>query len=318
MLNEYILIFFTLLILQLLYFRVAKYFKIIDVPNHRSSHQNITIRGAGIIFPAAALLYLLFSDIDYPFFYIGLIIIGIISFIDDIVSLPNKYRIIVHIVCTLLLLYQIQEIKSYSYLFLFILLIWGIALLNAYNFMDGINGINGANSLAMLLSFMYINIYIYSFIDNLFLITIIISVLVFLFFNFRKKAICFAGDIGSISIAFILLFLNLKLIFITQEWKFVLFFFCYGADTFYTIIYRLQMKQNIFVAHRIHFFQLLVHEYNCSHLQVATLYAVIQLCLNIWIVNQSVYSFIFYVPLLVLIISIHLLRIKRGFGITIK
>jgi len=80
-----------------------------------------------------------------------------------------------------------------------------VGIINAYNFMDGINGITGGYSLSVLLPLIYLNT-TDNFISQDYLYVVGMSLLVFCFFNFRKKAKCFAGDVGSISIAFILPF----------------------------------------------------------------------------------------------------------------
>ena len=54
---QYLLITLVLFLLELLYFKIADRYNIVDKPNHRSAHTEITLRGGGIIFWFAALLY---------------------------------------------------------------------------------------------------------------------------------------------------------------------------------------------------------------------------------------------------------------------
>lgn len=314
----YYLFFFILLFLsEVGYFKVARFFNIIDKPNERSLHQQSTIRGGGVIYWFAIVLYFFYSGFEYPLFFIAITSLSLISFSDDIYNLSSKYRIPFHFFGILLLLFEINFWDSYSVIYTIPLLIIGVGILNAYNFMDGVNGITGMYSLVMLLSLGFINRNYYLFINTFLIEIMFISVVIFLIFNFRKKAICFGGDVGSVSIAYILLFLLAKLMFETQNIKFIFFFFLYGLDTIYTIIYRLQQNQNIFIAHKLHFFQILVYKFKFSHLKVASIYAALQLLLNIWVVKQTEMGLIFYIPFFLLLVLVHWLRKKMNLEIKI-
>lgn len=304
-----------LFIIELVFFRVAKHYNIIDKPNDRSLHSNITIRGGGIIYWIAYFIGFIKYQFAYYYFFIGFTMLVLISLLDDILTLHSRYRLWIQIIAISCLCYQLNLQNMFDWWILFPLGIVGIGILNAYNFMDGVNGITGVYSLVMLSTFYYINQYIITFLDAEFIVIIILSVLVFLFFNFRRQAICFGGDVGSIGIAYILLFLLTKLVLITNDIKYIFFFVIYGIDTIYTIIYRIKLKENIFEAHKLHFFQILVYKYNLTHLQVASIYAIIQMVLNIWVINQSVTSYIFYLPFVMLLLFVHLLRKKVGLAL---
>ena len=81
---EYIILGFLLMILILLYFKVADRFNIIDKPNLRSSHTEITLRGGGIIFWFSALLYFAQHIQNNYFFFTGITLVSLVSFWDDI------------------------------------------------------------------------------------------------------------------------------------------------------------------------------------------------------------------------------------------
>src|SRR5690606_21862206 len=131
--------------------------------------------------------------------------------------------------------------------------------INAYNFMDGINGITAMYSFAVLLLLWLENREI-GFVDNRLIYCTAIANGVFAFFNFRQKAKCFAGDIGSISMCFILLFSILNLILSTENLIYTLFFAVYGVDSVITTIFRLLRRGNIFRAHRTHLYQYMANE----------------------------------------------------------
>lgn len=280
----------------LVYFRIADRYNIIDKPNDRSSHTEVTIRGGGVIFPIAMVLFFVFFPpsssnlISLICLLGGMLAISVVSFWDDVSSLPNRLRILIHLFAVTLLLYSLNAFVLLPWYGVVIAYIMIIGTINAYNFMDGINGITGLYSLVILISVLYFNQYISTFADVYFIISSIIACGVFLFFNFRKKAKCFAGDIGSVSIGFWVLFFILGMI-ITSELKYVFFLAVYGVDTVLTIVHRLMLKQNIFQAHRLHFYQILANERKIPHLVVAVIYAAVQLIINFFIM-QTHYGFV--------------------------
>ena len=282
----YLLYLPVLTALILLYFKFAIQFKIIDKPNQRSSHSRITIRGAGIIFPIAISLQALFSGFQYPLFTSGLLLISIVSFYDDLRPLSNKIRLLIHLIAVSLLFMQ-SDLLAYPFWIILLVYILVIGTINAYNFMDGINGITGAYSLITILSLYFINENHNSFVSIEWLMITALSLLVFNFFNFRKKAKCFAGDVGSLSMAFIIIFFLLLLILKTQDLKYIGLLLFYGLDTVSTLIFRLIRRENIFEAHRSHFYQYLVNVKGWPHLRVASLYLLAQLMVNILIVYSA-------------------------------
>lgn len=270
---------------ELCYFRIADRYNIIDKPNHRSSHTVTTIRGGGIIFSVALLLVASFNEFSYPYFITGLMMISFISFLDDIKPLSNLIRILIHLISVALLLYQL-DVYFLPVYWILVTFIFVIGTINAINFMDGINGITGGYGLIALGTLWYLNKNI-AFTSIIYLETAIISVLVFCYFNFRKRARCFAGDVGSISLSFIILFFLLQLIIKTQNISYVLILLIYGLDSVTTIIFRLIRRENIFEAHRSHFYQYLANEKQIPHTLVALLYMAAQGLINIFILNVS-------------------------------
>lgn len=279
------LIFITiLLVAELTYFKIADKYNIIDKPNHRSSHSLITIRGGGIIFPISIILWFFCFGFLYPLFVAGVLIISAVSFIDDIQEFPKRWRLLAHLVAMVLVMLQLK-LFALSYLLIIPFFVFFIGVINAYNFMDGINGITGVYSLVCLLTLFWINQAQVHFIDSALLVMITIAIMVFNFFNFRNKAKCFAGDVGSISIALIICFLLLKLILQTNDIRYLLLLMIYGIDAVFTIIIRLGRGENIFQAHRLHLYQLMVNECGYKHLWVALIYGAIQLIVNFLVIG---------------------------------
>ncbi|HMI00872.1 MAG TPA: hypothetical protein VK541_00240 [Pedobacter sp.] len=273
-------------LIMLLYFKLADHYNIIDKPNHRSSHSVLTIRGGGVIFPIAAIIYSFLDHFQHPYFIIGLFLISFISFLDDLLTLDSKVRLFVHLISVAAMLYELR-VDVMPFYIIAISAIFAIGVINAYNFMDGINGMTGAYSLVSMSTLYYINEYIIKFVASDLLILTGISILVFNYFNFRTVAKCFAGDVGSISIAFIIIFLTGGLILETQNYSYILFFLVYGLDAGSTIVFRLMRKENILEAHRSHFYQYLANERNVSHKLISSGYATIQLIINILLLRCS-------------------------------
>ena len=312
----YLIILFFFFLFINLYFRFADRFNIIDHPNERSSHNNITIRGGGIIFLLAA-LFVAFSHSDYWLPILGILIIGTISFVDDILTLSSWLRLLFHLMAvTIIFLYlNVFHIEPfYSYILLYAIV---VGVVNMYNFMDGINGITGAYSLVIFCGLQYINTCQVAFINKDMIWIPMLACGVFLYFNFRKKAKCFAGDVGSVTIAFWIIMLLLKLIFITGNWSYILFLVVYGIDSVLTIIHRLILKQNIFKAHRLHFYQLLANEQKIPHLLISAGYSLIQLLIILLVIFNHTLSYkgLFTVIILPLVFIYLLLLLGRREGL---
>ena len=280
-----------LFFLEVFYFKIANFYGIIDKPNNRSSHTEITIRGGGIIFWVSTFIYFIYSNYDYIYFFVGLSLVTVISFLDDIFTLSNRYRLPFQFLATGLTLFELHFFQNDMWL-LMVTLIIGVGIINAYNFMDGINGITGGYSAVIIMALWLVNNYHSKFIENNFLIYTFIGLMVFNFFNFRTKAICFAGDVGSISIAVIILFLLLKLILQEQNLIYILFLSVYGVDSVLTIVHRLFLRENIFKAHRLHLFQVIVHNLKIPHLWISTIYMLIQGIICCIVIFNLRYSFV--------------------------
>ena len=271
----YIIILVLLFLAELFYFRIADKCNIIDKPNERSSHTRITLRGGGIIFYFGVLTYFLTSHFEYPWFMLALTLITFISFVDDIRSTSQVLRLVFHFSAMALMFYQ-WGLFSLPWWTLFVALIVCTGIINAYNFMDGINGITGGYSLVVLVALAYINEAVVPFVEQGFILTVLCSVVVFNFFNFRKRAKCFAGDVGSVCIAFVLLFFIGKLVIRTEDFSWIILLVVYGVDSVLTIIHRLMLHENIGLPHRKHLYQIMANELKIPHMVVSSVYMLVQ------------------------------------------
>ncbi|HTJ49995.1 MAG TPA: glycosyltransferase family 4 protein [Cyclobacteriaceae bacterium] len=299
-----------LIALELLYFKIADHFNIIDKPNQRSSHSIPTIRGGGIVFLFAILLWFVMNNFTYPWFVLGAFLIAVVSFMDDLGEQPAKLRLTIQLLAFLLMGWE-AGLNDQPIWISMIMLIVGVGTINAFNFMDGINGITGIYSLVNMFTFLIINRSLVNFTNENLLISSTLGVLVFLFYNFRKKARCFAGDIGSVTIAFIQLFLLIQLIQSTGNYGWIFLFLIYGTDSVITIVYRLTRRENIFKAHRSHLYQYFSNELGVSHLTVSLIYGALQLVINILLFLFLVTSSIWFSLILMLIVGIVYLIIRE-------
>jgi len=210
------------------------------------------------------------------YFLIGITLISGVGFWDDVSSLPNRVRIVFHFLSISLVFYGLGLFVLLPWWLIGIAYIFFVGVLNAYNFMDGINGITGLYSLSILIALQYVNCQILAFTPPDFINYALLACIVFLFFNFRKQAKCFAGDIGSMAISFWIVTLLLQLMLKTQSIIWILFLMVYGVDSVCTILHRLYLRENIFKAHRVHFYQVLTNERGMSHLKVSAGYAMVQ------------------------------------------
>lgn len=293
----------------LVYFRLADHFNIIDKPNQRSSHTYITVRGGGIVFPVAVILWFLFFGFENVYMVAGLMAMAVISFIDDVKTLSGKVRIAIHLLSVSLLFYQLALFGLPWWLVL-VAYVLTIGWINAFNFMDGINGITSLYALVSLLTFYYLA-FTHNLTLNLNLLTLLIfSTLIFSWFNLRRRARCFAGDVGSVSLAFMLAWFMISLIMQTGRPEYILFFSVYAIDSVFTIIHRLIKRENIFQAHRSHLYQYLSNEFRWLHVQVSVVYALVQAITNaavIVLIQQQIMSLWLGVGILVLQSAIYLM-----------
>ena len=313
----YIIILVQLFVAELFYFRVADKCNIIDKPNERSSHSRITLRGGGIIFYFGALAYFLSNHWEYPWFMLALTLITFISFVDDVRSTSQGLRLVFHFTAMALMFYQ-WGLFSLSWWWIIIALIICTGIINAYNFMDGINGITGGYSLVILGALAYINSEITTFVEPVLINTVLCSVLVFCFFNFRKKAKCFAGDVGSVSIAFILLFLIGKLIIKTEDFSWIILLSVYGVDSVLTIIHRLMLHENIGLPHRKHMYQLMANELKIPHVGVSLIYMGAQALVILGYFCFVRYGYWYLLGIIVLLSGIYVLFMRRYFHLHIQ
>ena len=278
----YFIIFILLFVVEIVYFRIADKCNIIDKPNERSSHSTIVLRGGGILFLINAWVWSAFFGFQYPWFLAGLTLVAGVSFVDDIHSLPDSVRLVAQFVAASMAFYQLDILHWSMWWIILLSLIIYVGATNVINFMDGINGITAGYALAVLVTLALVNMN-GVFVEQSLIISTILASLVFCFFNFRPrgKARCFAGDVGSIGIAFIMLFLLGNVIIKTTDITWLIFLLVYGVDGCLTIAHRIMLHENLGEAHRKHAYQIMANELKIGHVKVTSLYVVMQLLISL-------------------------------------
>ena len=330
----YVIVLVLLVLAELFYFKVADKFNIIDKPNERSSHSSIVLRGGGVIFSLSMIVWAVLMTmqgngqvvISYLPFLVGLLLVAGVSFWDDVKSLPDSVRLVVQFVSMGLMFWSMGILHWNMWWVVLIALIVCVGATNVINFMDGINGITAGYSLAVLVPLMLVNgdsshslrMTTNGFMEPSFLVVAILGVLVFCLFNFRPKgkAKCFAGDVGSIGIAFIMLFAIGKLVVMTGDVTYLIFLLVYGVDGCLTICHRILLHENLGEAHRMHAYQLMANVLKIGHVKVSLLYMVMQLVVSlgfIYLCPDSVLAHWMYLLGAVVVLAVAYVWFKKKY-----
>ena len=320
----YVAIAILLLLAELVYFSIANHFNIIDKPNERSSHSRIVLRGGGIIFLIGAWSWSAFFGFQYPWFLAAVTLAAGVSFVDDIRSLPDSVRLVVQFIAMGLMFYQLDMIHANLWRAVILALIVCVGATNIYNFMDGINGITAGYSLAVLVPLLLVNEIpgqagndVGGFVETSFIVVTILSVLVFSYFNFRpkNKAKCFAGDVGSVGIAFILLFFIGCLVMKTGDVTWLIFLIVYGVDGCCTIVHRIMLHEKLGEAHRKHAYQIMANELKMNHVTVSLIYMAVQLVISLVMVylipNTMLAHWIYLFAVIAVLLVVYVAFMKK-------
>lgn len=254
--------------------------KVMDVPNARSNHGRPTTRGGGIAIMISILLGTVFLTFFKQRFDLAALVmvvfaLGGVSLIDDIRTLPTTLRFISHILAALVLLALLDwpavEIELYSgYSFQItapvgwmLIVLWLVGYTNAFNFMDGINGIAAGQAAitaigtALLAQLGGVDPWG---LPVLFGFIVAGSALGFLPHNF-PKARMFMGDVGSTSLGLTLASMAIWIALKGGEKlmiPLVLLHANFLLDTSATLLRRIWRGEKWYEAHREHFYQRLV------------------------------------------------------------
>ncbi len=236
-------------------------------------------------------------------FLLGVVALAVVSYVDDLRDLPSWLRMAVQVAAVLLVFLSFPlQLELWKAM---LVCIGFVGVLNIYNFMDGVNGMLALYSLSVLLSLLYLNNFDGPFVDNDLLLTLLVADLVFAFFNCRRCALCFSGDVGSIVMGFAVLYLMLRYVLsLPQDGVSVsvlTLVVVYLADGGLTILKRFLAGKNVFKPHREHLYETLANDLKVPHLRISLIYAVLQLAINvgyIFVPDRNLYFFVCVLSLL--------------------
>ena len=280
----YVIILVLLFVAELIYLRIADKYNIIDRPDALSSHTKAALRGGGTIFTIALWIWSIWYGFPEPWLLVAVTLAAGISFVDDIHSLPNSLRLVVQFAAMIMILYPVAMNTEFPLWIKLVILVAALIVsvggTNIFNFMDGINGITAGYALAMVIP-LYLLTLKYAFMVESLLVVMGLALLVFSFFNFRTKARCFAGDVGSIGMALFLVFCVSRLMYVTGDVSWIVLYLLYGVDGVLTVCHRIMLHENLGQAHRKHVYQLMANELKMPHVVVSTIYMVLQLVVSL-------------------------------------
>ena len=275
--------------------------KLYDFPNERSSHKTPTPLGGGLIiglvtniFFIASLWYL---SKEIPLlFLIGGNLIALISWLDDLYSIPSFWRFLIHSGGAVLAIYSLGFYQTIyipfsgelglGFLGAIITFLWIVWLTNAFNFMDGIDGIAGVQALTAGLGWLFVSFLLQLKVTGILGGVLAFSSLGFLIHNWEPAKI-FMGDVGSAFLGYA--FAAMPLLALNETttkyssimpYIAILLVFLFVGDSFLTFIRRLFKGEKVWQAHREHFYQKLVIK-GYSHKSVTLIYGIISLLLKI-------------------------------------
>ena len=257
-----------------------------------------------------------FFGFQYLWFLLAVTLIAGVSFIDDIRSLPDSVRLVAQFVAMVMMFFQLNILHWDMWWIVALALIVCVGASNVINFMDGVNGITGAYAMASLVPLALLNSTM-GFVDQNLIYVVILADIVFCLFNFQPKgkAKCFAGDVGSIGVAYILLFLIGSLILVTGDVTWLIFLLVYGIDGCLTICHRMMLHENLGEAHRKHAYQLMANELKIGHVKVSLLYALLQLTVSLGFIylcpNTVLAHWIYLVSAIAMLAILYILFKKK-------
>lgn len=276
---------------------------IVDVPNERSSHDNVIPKGGGIGIWAAFVFCSVYLDVSKSFWISGFVL-ALVSFVGDRLDIRPKIRLVVQFGCGLVFLIGLMaelDANFMGYLLIVPLSVFIVGTANFYNFMDGINGIAGITGV---IGFLLLAVYGYgACADSVYIalsIAMACSCAGFLPFNVPRAKV-FMGDVGSILLGFV--FACMVVVISKDLSDFICtaaFLFPFYLDELATMVVRIQDGDNLTHPHRKHIYQLLANQRGIAHWKVAVSYGLLQLFVSISVIMVKPYGMVSLILLLLL------------------
>ena len=270
--------------ISLLYKKIANDLNILSVKNHRSLHELPTPSGGGIVFSLLSILafLLIFWNLQLTEELLLALVIGgftatLFGFVDDIKNIRIKVKLIIQfsLACWAVFCLYSSELLSLGltplYITIPILLLFMVWMMNAYNFVDGIDGMAASGSIFISLA-LALTVFLNDGPTEIIAIFILMAftIIGFILFNWPPASI-FMGDAGSVFLGYTL---GVLLLFTVLNndisiWIWLTVFGYFFADTMVTQIIRVVLVKKWYLAHRSHAYQNLAR-ITKSHLKVTS------------------------------------------------
>jgi UDP-N-acetylmuramyl pentapeptide phosphotransferase/UDP-N-acetylglucosamine-1-phosphate transferase len=232
---------------------------LLDMPGPRSNHKRPTPRGGGLAVVFTLLIFLLSADASY-WLVLGMLLLAAISFVDDWIRLSPITRLCVQIIAVLAALHDVQIPALYEIMPIWLaqgltVIAW-VWFINLFNFMDGIDGIAGAEMISISGGLIAVTLVLGTFSNPLSLLALVVlgAGFGFLWWNWHPAKI-FLGDVGSIPIGYLLGYMLLMAAQNGYYYAALILPAYYLADATITLLMRIWKRERIWEAHSQHFYQ---------------------------------------------------------------
>ena len=270
----------TMLVAGFAYFFLSKRFSGTSTKLSQKNGNGLAITGAGGILVLTILLYAFLGDTTHTYFLFAFSMLAVVNWLDDLYEVHSGWRLITQFLSVSFLVMEFGLVSSYWSPFF---LVVAVGVINAYNFMDGINGLSGVYGLAVLLPLALI--LPVNEMDTGQITLVLLFLILFLVFNFRSSAKVILGDVGSVSLGFLVLFYSVKCFKDYDIYLLVSFSMLFLLDSGITLVERTLKRENVFQSHKSHLYQLLVRKKGYDQRWVALGYGVLQLVINLILIE---------------------------------
>ncbi len=262
------------------------------------------LKGAGIIFWVAALLYAIFNPSEFAWwFFGGITLVAAVGFWDDARIASTWARLILHLAAASIAFHVTGVFEEITWWNVVVAYVGFIGVLYTFKFMDDAHGMTGLYSLSVLLPLLFINHYTETLTGEDFLAYPILAASVFLVFNLGKRSV--TGDVGSLSVGFWITTALIMLITETGDWIWIGLVMVHGVDTIMTMGHRTFLRKPLLKREKLHFYQVMTNELRLDERLVSIVYTVIQLGISALLIAfyPTMGKMIFWIMLVVLVLA---------------
>lgn len=326
--SYYIISFLLSVILVFIFKKIALKFNIVDKPNKRKIHSNPKpLLGGLAIFTSMVLTYSYYVNFQYTvhsalivLMAFSLVLMGLYDDFYDIKATTKLFFQVIIALVTSVLIGGIDKVEIYGIIFnfttwqgVFLEMMWIIALINAFNLVDGLDGLSSGMAIISLVSLLIMTIINQDTTMIVLILILIGSLLGFLYYNFYPSSI-FLGDSGSMLIGFLISIISItsyKTVTLTSSMLLILIAFMPFLDVGLAIIRRKKSKQKAFAPDSLHFHHRLLLKGYTHTKAVLLLYLIMMFYALVAVLMEFVSSTELKITLLVSLIPLTLFIFEK-------